>query len=239
MSNAEIMLLNSILNSPSLVSLDYYHYSDWTVKVSELNLEYRVLNSFVDSSSPFIVEYALVKVGSRFDFKSFLKILSSHKNVLSVDYIKPINSTYPKLITMIVRGDYADSTRFRAHILGGSEIEYNTSGGVEHWVFLFPNSKAIDMFIGIISGNGEVSRVRESVVDIEDMIMAIARSKAKMLLSSDEERLLRMARDKGLFDTPRRITIRQLAKELGVNESTLSRNLNKIIKKILNVMIDD
>ncbi|MGC9136895.1 helix-turn-helix domain-containing protein, partial [Caldivirga sp.] len=93
--------------------------------------------------------------------------------------------------------------------------------------------------IGIISGNGEVSRVRESEVDIEDMIVAIARRKAKMLLSSDEERLLRMARDKGLFDTPRRITIRQLAKELGVNESTLSRNLNKIIKKILNVMIDD
>ncbi|WP_291999661.1 helix-turn-helix domain-containing protein, partial [Caldivirga sp.] len=232
-STEALLLLNSLLNSPRLVSLDYYHYSDWTVKVSELNLEYRVLSSFVDSSSPFIVEYALVRVGSRIDFKSFLKILNNHKNVLSIDDVKPINSTYPRLLTMIVRGDYADSTRFKAHILGGSEIGYSTSGGVEHWVFLFPSSKAVDMFIGIISGNGEVGRVRENSVNPEDVVTAIVRSKVKLMLSNDEEKLLRIAHERGLFDTPRRISVRQLAKELGVSESTLSRNLSKIIKKIL------
>lgn len=233
------MLLNGLLNSPRLVYLDYYHYSDWTVKVSELNLEYRVLSSFVDSSSPFIVEYALVRVGSRLDFKNFLKTLNSHRNVLSIDDVKPINSTYPRLIRMVVRGDYADSTRFKAHILGGLEIGYSTSGGVEHWVFLFPSSKAVDMFIGIISGNGEVGRVRESAVNPEDVVAAIVRSKVKVLLSSDEEKLLRIAHENGLFDTPRRITVRQLAKELGVSESTLSRNLSRVIKRVLNIIIND
>ncbi|WP_291765839.1 helix-turn-helix domain-containing protein [Caldivirga sp. UBA161] len=233
-----LMLLNSF-NSVRLVSLDYYHYSDWTVKASELNIEYKVLSSFVDSSLPFIVEYALVKVGSRLDFRNFLRILNNHKNVLSIDDIKPINSTYPRLILMIVRGDYADSTRFKAHILGGSEIGYSTSGGVEHWVFLFPSSKVINMFIGIISGNGEVSRVREEALDPEEVITAIVRSKVKVLLSSDEERLLRIAHEKGLFDAPRRTSVRQLAKELGVSESTLSRNLSKIIRRILNAIIND
>ena len=239
MHSTDMLMLFNSFNSAKLVSLDYYHYSDWTVKVSELNLEYKVLSSFVDSSSPFIVEYALVRVGSRLDFKNFLKILNNHKNVLSIDAIKPINSTYPRLLMMIVRGDYADSTRFKAHILGGSEVGYSTSGGVEHWSFLFPSSEVINMFIGIISGNGEVSRVREMALDPEGMIAAVVRSKVKLLLSSDEEKLLRIAHERGLFDTPRRSSLSQLAKELGVSESTLSRNLSKIIKKILNTIIDD
>ncbi len=223
----------------ALILFDYFHYSDWTFRVSDLAVDYDVLGTFVDSSTPFIVEYALVKVKSKDDLRGLLKTMVNHKNVLGIDEVKPLNSTYPRLISMVVRGDYADSTRYRAHILGGFEVSYSTSGGVEHWGFLFPSDSLVETFIGIISGNGEVRNVKRMSINTEELVAGMVRNRARLLLTSEEAALLRIAHRRGLFSNPKRVTITELARELGVSESTLSRRLNRAIRKLISIALDD
>lgn len=76
-----------------------------------------------------------------------------------------------------------------------------------------------------------IQKMREKGFEVE--ILKMVDVESKEALTSRQEEIIRIALDKGYFDYPKRISIRELARIFGVSISTLSEILRAGQKKIL------
>ncbi|WP_291999673.1 helix-turn-helix domain-containing protein [Caldivirga sp.] len=220
------------------IEFDYEHLTDWTIKTSDIDHTFNVFNTYVDASRDYVLEFAVLKVWSKADLRRIMNIISRHRNIKAILGIKPLNYGYPKNIQIVLKGDAGDSTRYMAHVLGGIEVKAIYENGIEHWGFIFPSKSSTSAFIDMISRNGNVNHVNVDKININDLMPAVM-SKALLLLSPRELRIMRHAYRRGFFEIPRRIKLDELAKELGLSKATLDEyirnSLNKIIRTLFNI----
>lgn len=104
-------------------------------------------------------------------------------------------------------------------------------GGIERWSILVEDEDKSSLFsrldgVGVV----KVNRVEKLKLDKEGLIH---RSIPISCLSPKQLNILKAAIERGYFDCPRRIDSRQLAKQVGISQSTLLEHLRKAQSKIL------
>jgi predicted DNA binding protein len=91
-----------------------------------------------------------------------------------------------------------------------------------HWTVLASKNIQIKSLIKRMEGNGMYAKIL-SIKDIS----------SKEELTKRQEEILKIALEKGYFDYPKRISIRELAKMFGISISTLSEILRSGQKKVM------
>ncbi|MFQ6135874.1 MAG: helix-turn-helix domain-containing protein [Candidatus Hydrothermarchaeales archaeon] len=101
-------------------------------------------------------------------------------------------------------------------------ISATTKEGNINWTVLASNNETLKDLVTRIKTNG-----------FEVKIIKVKELKSREALTSRQEEIVRIALEKGYFDFPKRISIRELADLFGVSISTLSEILRAGQKKIL------
>jgi len=87
----------------------------------------------------------------------------------------------------------------------------------------------------VLSSNKKnISKVIENLNKVQEAkLLSISHLSPTDVLTSRQEEILRIALERGYFDHPRRVTLKELAKMLGVSPSTLSEIIKRGEKRIL------
>ena len=90
-------------------------------------------------------------------------------------------------------------------------------------------------FSFIVPGEDSYMRILEELKknDIQFDIMRVTGFRSGLLLTPNQEKILYIALKMGLFDHPRRITIKELADMLGIKPSSLTETIRRGLKRIL------
>ena len=97
-------------------------------------------------------------------------------------------------------------------------------GGVAHMLIVATNQKVRDFYESFlkVAPRTTIVAIRQSVVE-----------GAESLLTPRQQELFKLAMDSGYWDTPRRVTLTQLAELKNVAKSTLAESLAQVEKKLL------
>jgi hypothetical protein len=108
---------------------------------------------------------------------------------------------------------YGDAFLITGKLLGDGSMEYNF----------------------IVTGEDAYKRILDELkrAGIKFDVVRVYRFKNRRVLTNKQEKLLYIALKMGLFDHPRKITVRQLAELLGVKPSTLTESLRRGLKRVL------
>jgi len=229
-----VKLTNDLNNDSDFIYLDfsYLHVTDWTIRAKMINYKLTIYNSYVDSSKPFILEYAVLNVNSKNDLRRVLNIVINHRNVIGVFGLRPLNYGYPKRIHMVIKGTIGDSTRYLAHMYNGIEVGAYYKDGVERWGFLFPTYHAADSFINEISKRGKVVNATKKQANLEDYLEWHGHN-LNFVLNSTELKALNYAYKRGFFQVPKRAALKDLAKDLGLSPATVDKYIRSAVNKII------
>ena len=94
--------------------------------------------------------------------------------------------------------------------------------GTVEWTLAFTGREAL---------TGLLDRLKEEKVEVK--ILRLASVADVDTLTSHQRNIVEIALEEGYFDYPRRITLRQLARKVGVSASTVSEVMRRAEKKIL------
>jgi predicted DNA binding protein len=97
----------------------------------------------------------------------------------------------------------------------------NPDGTVE-WILAFNKREAL---------NELLDRMKKELVEVKILKLSSVADVEK--LTSHQRSLVEMALEEGFFDYPRRITLRELSKKMGISASTASEVLRRAERKIL------
>jgi predicted DNA binding protein len=110
-------------------------------------------------------------------------------------------------------------------VLAGSEcflISASTKDGGIYWTLLASGKKPLRDLMDAMKGKG---------FDVD--IVKMAEVKGREALTARQEEIIRVALEKGYFDYPKRISLRDLARLFGISISTLSEVLRTGQRKII------
>ena len=90
-------------------------------------------------------------------------------------------------------------------------------------------------FSFIVPGEDSYMKILEELKknNIQFDIMRVTGFRSGLLLTPNQEKILYIALKMGLFDHPRRITVKELADMLGIKPSSLTETLRRGLKRIL------
>lgn len=110
-------------------------------------------------------------------------------------------------------------------VLAGSEcflISASTKNGGIYWTLLASGKRPLRKLMSAMKDKG---------FDVE--IVKMAEVKGREALTARQEEIIRVALEKGYFDYPKRISLRELARLFGISISTLSEVLRTGQRKII------
>jgi predicted DNA binding protein len=116
-------------------------------------------------------------------------------------------------------------------VLAASEcflISASTRDGGIYWTLLASGKKPIRKLMRAMKGKGYDVR-----------IIKMAEVKGREALTTRQEEIIRVAYEKGYFDYPKKISLRQLARLFGVSISTISEVLRTGQKKIIRAHLSE
>jgi HTH DNA binding domain len=98
----------------------------------------------------------------------------------------------------------------------------SNENGTMIWEILIPNRRILKETVRKIKSSGLVADV-----------IAVRRLSTNHVLTRKQREILEIAYRKGFFDVPRKINLKELAKELGVSGSTLMESLRRAQGRVL------
>lgn len=110
-------------------------------------------------------------------------------------------------------------------VLAASEcflISASTRDGGIYWTLLASGKEPVRKLMSAMRGRG-----------YDVWIIKMAEVKGREALTSRQEEIIRVAYEKGYFDYPKKISLRELARQFGISISTLSEVLRTGQKKII------
>jgi len=218
------------------VVFDYFHVVDWSGGAVFGGYVYDVVESFVDSLADSVLEFSLLRVRDSYTLRRLLRVIGG-SGVAEVVDIKPLNNGYPRLFSVVLKSPISNSTRYRARLLGGIEVMDHIEEGVEEWGFIFPQETDTQTLIKNLETRGRIIRVRERRIDATEAVEKAMKRGIETILTKAEERTIKKANKLGYFDQPKRVSIRQIAKELGLSPSTVDNQLRNGIRKLLRILL--
>lgn len=220
------------------VVFDYFHVVDWSGGAVFGGYVYDVVESFVDSLADSVLEFSLLRVRDSYTLRRLLRVIGG-SGVAEVVDIKPLNNGYPRLFSVVLKSPISNSTRYRARLLGGIEVMDRIEEGVEEWGFIFPQETDTQTLIKNLETRGRIIRVRERMIDATEAVEKAMKRGIGTILTKAEERTIKKANKLGYFDDDRGVTLRQVAEELGLSTTTVSRQIQSGIRKIVRLMLSD
>lgn len=113
-------------------------------------------------------------------------------------------------------------------------LDVNKKQGLEKWRFIGYEYQ-IHRIINEVSEVGRIKKMETSDFDYKHLGL-----KAETLkLTEIEQLILELSLSLGYFDYPKKITIKELSKAIGINESTLTYHIRNIQKKVFRKVLHD
>ncbi|MBC7108715.1 MAG: helix-turn-helix domain-containing protein [Methanomassiliicoccales archaeon] len=159
-----------------------------------------------------------IEVEREEDVPSVIESIRSSPNIFNVD-ITPIERG--KVLAIFSTTECA-VCRLLAHTDCFLTSSTSTKDGRLEWSLLLTEKEPLQKLMKNLEKAGA-----------EPKLIKITEISDKDALTARQEQITRMAFEKGYFDFPRKISLKQLAKSLGVSTSTLSEILRKGQKRIL------
>ncbi|WP_291766554.1 helix-turn-helix domain-containing protein [Caldivirga sp. UBA161] len=219
------------------VEFNYIHKVDWTYKASNYEFSYNVFESHINEYENYALEFAILKINDKATLKNILNIIKNDANVKEIIETTPLNTGYPKRLSIVLKVKLDNSTRLKAHRLGGIEVKDIIINGVENWGFALPSLSEIDKLKQYLAMGGEVKEVRIRRINAGELIHMISYSKLTPFLSKGELKVLKVAYELGFFSEPRRATLSKVADALGLSTTTVNYEVRKGIYKLLTLIL--
>lgn len=219
------------------VEFDYIHKVDWTYRASNYEFSYNVIESHINEPESYALEFAILKVNNKATLKSILSIIRNDVNVKEIIETTPLNTGYPKKMSIVLKVKLDNSTRFRAYRLGGIEVKDIIVNGVENWGFALPSLSEVNRLKQYLAMGGEVKNMRTRRINADELIYMTSYSKLTPFLSKGELKVLKTAYELGFFSEPRKATLSKVADALGLSTTTVNYELRKGIYKLLTLVL--
>lgn len=214
-------------------SAKYIHESDWTSHFLEVNKEdfqaspfmaYRSLNGEVELST--------IRISSKEILKMLEKTLRNHWKIKRILLFQPINDGYPKIVKMGILVHVRDNIRVTAYKLGAISDSSVYFEGREYWNFVFLQRESIEVMKRYMEKHGKILNYKVREINSAD-ILSKYEFKNLAIFTPRELEILKFAYDRGFFENPKKVSMDEIAKELGISKAAIDQLLRKALKKIV------
>jgi predicted DNA binding protein len=147
-----------------------------------------------------------------------LKKISSHKGVVGTDITQVDDIKAVGCIGVSRSSPYALLLKSECTFISGR----TTGEGRVVWNLIVSKNKPLQKLVNSLRAKG---------VSVE--LHKLSRIEDQEILTARQEEILQVALDRGFFDHPKKVGLRELAKTFGISASTLSEVLRKGLKKII------
>lgn len=188
-------------------------------------------------SRNYSLEHLLVKrLSKNFDPLYFFSSLVDTSLINEIVYIREV---YPNVFSISFVGPYPETIRQQIVENQVASYESSISSGIQIWNLSVSNifmSKVVDNIMQI----AKIISINESslVANVQNATEIINNDALINLLSDQELRTLKMATELGYFKKNRSATISTLGQYARKNKSTIDRQLNEAINKIISVLLN-
>jgi predicted DNA binding protein len=202
--------------------LEVEHPSDWTFKTKASTLLVQELFSEDRPQVDRLVEFFVARFSKRTDVDRLMRairIQDTDELVAPHDH----SAQFMNNCTIFgIVGDSHSSIRHVIHQHDGLAPYLTVANGVEKWHFYSTHSSPRDI-LDDLPRDCKAHVARAPKVQFG----------SRMFFSQSRAALLRTALTRGYFDYPRKISLTDLALELGVTKSSLSQSLRRALKEVL------
>jgi len=206
----------------SIIAVDIVHDNCWTEITKEYDVNIKLLSQeFVDDS--YFTSKILV-LGKH--SKDLIKKLKYH------EYLKINNLNYLDNYGFVIDFIYPryNSISNLFHETRALILSHRIINGVEKWRVIV-NPQSIPYILDKIEKWGDLLLFKKMELDKFERLMD--------KLTDKNLGLLKVAFNKGLFEYPRRNTLMNLSKELGIKPNTLLYHIRKSEKVLLEILIEE
>ncbi|AOL16618.1 bacterio-opsin activator [Sulfolobus sp. A20] len=209
-------------------------HDDWTLyteKFSEDELYVKVIKRLPYMNDTLENIIGIIYARDKDVYKKVLKMISKNKMILRFDLVNEYKNKNG------IKAVYASVERIDGRIAGMLfkdclvyEMKESIMSGIEKWNIVAESSS----FMKVLPKIRELTYEFKVVENTYDPILSIQNE-----LTHKEMEILKLAVNKGFFDTPKRVGLEELAEELGVSKSAIMQILRKAMAKIAKKTVFD
>lgn len=197
------------------------HKGCWTIGLKRFKSEFLTHNT-ISLSEDFVQDITEVSLASKKEAREIKRYFKNHKLIKKVEILQERDN---KLLFQI----FTDTSKIKSivhTILKNKCFLFNKVplvGGFEIWTIAAPKKTAIKHAIDDIEklGDFKLLHIKKSSFD-------------GFNLSSNQEKILKLALDLGYYNWPRKVSINGLAKKLNISKVTVAEHLRKAEIKVIN-----
>jgi len=210
---------------------------DWTTELRQ----YDVFGEFLASTFRNRRYIGLVSLKTD-DLEATCDIIRSHRDIDTVDILERYERNDRSRIsaTLFVRGNLSQFSPLQTLMyegflpIGPTKLE----NGCECFDLLLEDRDELSDAIEILREFGEVHIERISQEFRREITPSAAEWQELLSSIPDRQReLLNLALEEGYFDIPRRVTLEELAEEMGITKTTASNHLRKAEREVMEFLI--
>jgi len=210
---------------------------DWTTELRQ----YDVFGEFLASTFRNRRYIGLVSLKTD-DLEATCDIIRSHRDIDTVDILETYERNDRSRIsaTLFLRGNLSQFSPLQTLMyegflpIGPTKLE----NGCECFDLLLEDRDELSDAIEILREFGEVHIERISQEFRREITPSAAEWQELLSSIPDRQReLLNLALEEGYFDIPRRVTLEELAEEMGITKTTASNHLRKAEREIMEFLI--
>lgn len=208
-----------------MVLFEISHDDCWSRLTSRFNINIRTIIAKSSKDRSYILGVDEVKAERYDDFKRFVRAFKSHNSVFEVNDIEEIDRRR-NIYVLTFRERYDNMIM---GIINNYDIFYLKdliTKGREKILLVLPSEEVYD-FKGELSSIGELHYFKEKRVSFSDIFSP------EFDLTNQERRIILEAIRRGYYDFPRKITLSELGKAIGVSKPTLEEYIRKTERKIM------
>ena len=202
--------------------LEVEHPSDWTFKTKASSLLVQELFSEDRPQIDRLVEFFVARFSKTTDLNRLMRAIRIQDTDELVTPHDQSGQFMNNCTVFGILGDSHSSIRHVIHQHDGFAPYLTVANGIERWHFYSTHSSPQDILEDLPrdckARAGKAPKIQFG---------------ARMLFNKDRVALLRTALTRGYFDYPRRVSLTDLALELGVTKSSLSQSLRRALKEVL------
>lgn len=215
------------------LSARYFHKSDWTSHFLDIDKEEFQASPFMAYRSlDGEIELSTIKVSSKEVLRMLQKTLNNHWKIKKVLLFEPINNGYPKILKIGLLVNIRDNIRVTAYKLGAISDSSVYFEGREYWNFVFLRKESVEIMKKYMEKHGNLLDYKIREINSAD-ILSKYEFRNLAIFTTRELEILKFAYERGFFENPKKVSMDDIAKELGISKAAIDQLLRKALKKIV------
>ena len=179
------------------------------------------------------IDNVIIKAENKNDFLNLYKNITktdSIKYIYSFDRLNTNKNNYTAFLS--IKGKFEGTITSIMYKNNIPYYSYYSSNGLEHWFFYILNYEQLKQIKKDLKNYATIKNI-EIINDDSRMLLNIQTNIFKTILTKKQYELLNASLQLGYFEVPRTITSQELAKTLNISQTTFNKEVNYIIKKII------